>query len=288
MSTMMKGSEFVSRLGDSCKAVAKIVLLSRRATAPRRCEKKSDKVVILANGPSLKTTIEQYGAKLLELPTVAVNFMANTPQFAELRPDYYVLADPHFFRGTENENVASLWKALATVGWRMTLCVPASELARSRDLLARFGNGKSPELQLATFNFVGIEGFDWLENMAYSSGRAMPRPRNVLIPAIMTAMAAGYREIYLTGADHSWLETIRVTDANNVVSVQPHFYADSKTELKRSETEYRGYRLHDILKSFYTAFRSYHRLARYAATRNVSIYNATPSSYIDAFPRRGL
>ena len=284
----MKVSEFASKLGDSIKAVAKIALLSRNTVAPQHCGKPGDSIVILANGPSLKTTIAEHGDKLASMPTLAVNFMANTPSFAELKPDYYVLADPHFFNGTEHENVASLWRALATVDWKMTLSVPATELKRARDLLARFGGGKSSGLSLASFNFVGIEGFDWLENVAYGSGRAMPRPRNVLIPSIMTAIAAGYKEIYLTGADHSWLETIRVTDSNHVVSVQPHFYADSKKELSRSETEYKGYRLHDILMSFYTAFRSYHRLARWAARKGIVIYNATPGSFIDAFDRRGL
>ncbi len=285
---MMKASEFVSKAGDSLKAVAKMALLSRRTVAPRRCDKPCDSAVILANGPSLKTTIADCSDRIAAMPSVAVNFMANAPQFSVLKPDYYVLADPHFFKGIENENVASLWKSLAGVTWKMTLNVPASELAVTRRLLRRFGGSEQIGLSIATFNFVGIEGFDWLENLAYRSGMAMPRPRNVLIPAIMTAIRAGYKEIYLTGADHSWLETIRVTENNNVVSVQPHFYTDSKKELARSETEYKGYRLHDILLSFYTAFRSYHRLARYAAVRGVSIYNATPGSFIDAFPRKAL
>ena len=68
-----------------------------------------------------------------------------------------------------------------------------------------------------------------------------------------------------------------MNDNNNVVSVQPHFYADSKAELKRSETEYKGYRLHDILQSFYIAFRSYHTLRRYADRKGIRIYNSTPA-----------
>lgn len=104
----------------------------------------------------------------------------------------------------------------------------------------------------------------------------------------MCGIYAGYNEIYVTGADHSWMETLRVNDNNNVVSVQPHFYADSKAELKRSETEYKGYRLHDILQSFYIAFRSYHTLRRYADRKGINIYNSTPGSYIDAFQRKNL
>lgn len=282
----MKASEFMSCLGDSAKAIVKMAVQSRPTIAPRPCAKGGDSIIILGNGPSLKTTIADNGSKLASMPALAVNFMANAPQFREIRPDYYVLADPHFFTGTANANVEQLWRELASVDWPMTLSVPVSRLGCARRLLG--DANPNPNLTLATFNFVGIEGFAWLENMAFRRRIAMPRPRNVLIPAIMTAVAAGYRQIFLVGADHSWLETIRVTDENHVVSVQPHFYADSKTELKRSEAEYRGYHLHDILKSFYTAFRSYHTLRRYADSHGIAIYNATPGSYIDAFERRSL
>ncbi len=279
----MKASEFASCLGDTLKGTLKILMQSRSVKAPAPSAKGGDRVIILGNGPSLKETIDTYSSLLAMTPTVAVNFMANTPQFAMLKPDFYVLADPHFFNRTDQENVRTLWAAIAASTHNMTLCVPADMAARAEQLL-----GEAPRVSIATFNFVGVEGFTLFEDMAFNSGMAMPRPRNVLIPAIMAAIAAGYRDIYLTGADHSWLETIRVTDDNHVVSVQPHFYADSKTELNRSATEYKGYHLHDILKSFYTAFRSYHVLARYAATRGVRIYNATPGSYIDAFERKSL
>lgn len=282
MYMMMKVSEFVSCLGDSVKALVKMMLQSRRTIVPLPCAKGGDSIIILGNGPSLKDTLTRHAAEIVRRPVLAVNFMANAPQFNEIRPDYYVLADPHFFTGTGNANVDSLWRVLASVDWPMTLSVPVSRLRCARRLL---GDIKEGGLRLATFNFVGIEGFRWLEDMAFGSRLAMPRPRNVMIPAVMTAIAAGYKRIYLTGADHSWLETIRVTDRNHVVSVQPHFYADSKTELKRSESEYRGYHLHDILYSFYTAFRSYHTLRRYADLHGISIYNATPGSYIDAFDR---
>ena len=280
----MKASEFLSCVGDSAKALVKIALQSRRTIAPRPSAKGGDSIIILGNGPSLKDTLSCHGAEIAAKPSLAVNFMANAPQFREIKPDYYVLADPHFFTGSGNANVDSLWRELASVDWPMTLSVPVSKLAGTRRLL---GADANTCLRLATFNFVGIEGFHWLENIAFGRRLAMPRPRNVLIPAIMTAISAGYRHIFLTGADHSWLETIRVTDENPVVSVQPHFYADSKTELKRSEAEYRGYHLHDILHSFYTAFRSYHKLRRYADSHGISIYNATPGSYIDAFERCG-
>ena len=275
----MKVSEFADKLGNSLKAVVKMAVSSRPTVKPRRG--RGDDIVILANGPSLAATIEKRGAELARRDTLCVNFMANTPGMRQLKPDYYVLADPHFFNGIEHENVAQLWRNLASVDWPMTLLVPARRRGRAAELL-----GDAPCITLATFNFVGIEGFNWLENLAYGHGWAMPRPRNVLIPAIMAAISAGYKRIFIAGADHSWLETIHVDEDNNVISVQPHFYKDSEAETKRSVSEYRGYRLHDILQSFYIAFSSYHRLARFAASRGIEIFNSTPGSFIDAFSRR--
>lgn len=281
---MMKASELASKIGASLKTLVKIALLSRPTISPRPCVKGGDSIVVLGNGPSLNKTIESFGMKLKSMPTVAVNFMANAPQFKELRPDYYILADPHFFKGLENENVKNLWHELSRTEWPLTLCVPVKDLVKAKILIGCTNRN----ISFATFNFVGAEGFDFLEDMAFSRALAMPRPRNVLIPAIMCAISAGYKNIYVAGADHSWMETIRVTDENHVVSVQPHFYADSKAELKRSETEYKGYHLHDILLSFYIAFRSYHSLQRFAKKKGINIYNCTPGSYIDAFERKSL
>ena len=147
---------------------------------------------------------------------------------------------------------------------------------------------RAPGARIETFNAVGVEGPDAFCHAAFRRGLGMPRPRNVLIPAIMIAIKAGFKTIHLTGADHSWLRTIGVNDNNEVESIQPHFYADDKRELRRSAAEYRGYRLHDILQSFTVAFRSYHEIARFAAKEGVKIYNSTPGSFIDAFERRGL
>ena len=43
-----------------------------------------------------------------------------------------------------------------------------------------------------------------------------------------------------------------------------------------------------ILQSFYVAFRSYFTIARYASHRSVKIFNITPGSFIDAFPRLNI
>lgn len=282
MSTSKKGflHNALAKTGPSLKSMVKLALLSRTVRMPR-AEGKT--LVILANGPSLNDTIASSSEILRSLPTLAVNFAANAPVFFDLRPRYYVMADPVFFGPAEVANLRELRNNLARVDWPMTIFVPRKYV---NSLPAEIK--ANPSVSVAALNNVGVEGWQWLENLAYTRNLGMPRPRNVLIPAIMAAAGMGYTEIYLTGADHSWMKTISVDEENHVISVQPHFYKDGAEEQRRVDTTYRGLRLHDVVHSFYVAFSSYHTLARWAAHRGIRIYNSTPGSFIDAFQRRPL
>ncbi len=274
-----KIASFASRLGQTAKSIVKLLTQRRRATITKADADTSRPLIILANGPSLNQTIAESLPSLQAHPTLAVNFAANAPEFRTLRPRYYVLIDPHFFSATDDPNVTRLWDNLARVDWPMTLIVPA----RRRRLIPA-----SVNIDTLTVNDIAVEGFLPLENAAFARGWGMPRPRNVLIPSIMAAIAMGFKEIYLTGADHSWMKTISVDDNNRVVSIQPHFYKDNDKELARVRTDYLHRPLHTILDSFRIAFASYHTIARFAATRGIRIVNSTPGSYIDAFPRAPL
>lgn len=267
------------RLGRSLKSLVKIALKGRRPSVTK-ADRGDRRLIIMGNGPSLATNIAEDLELLQRSDTMAVNFAANAPEFESLRPDYYLLADPHFFsaHGTD-QNVDRMFDRINTlVTWPMTLYVPVG----SRPHVS------NPNVRVERFNMLGVEGFPALERMAYDRGLGMPRPRNVLIPAIMTGILAGYRHIDILGADHSWLRTLSVSDDNTVVSVQPHFYKDNDEEKERVTAVYRDVRLHDILLSFHIAFRSYHAIERYARARGVEICNCTPGSYIDAFKRKTL
>ena len=270
---------FADNLYNTIKGLGKISLLSRPAGRLRR-RVHGGRIIVMGNGPSLADTIAEHLDALTGSTTMAVNFAAISPDFFRIRPAYYVMADPHFFADSDEGNLGTLRQRLAEVDWPMTILVPAPMLRRARKL---YGG-----LTIEGFNAVGIEGFPAVSHLAFSARLAMPRPRNVLIPSIMLAIMLGYDEIVIVGADHSWMSSISVTDDNEVVSIQPHFYKDDEKETSRIRHEYRNYRLHDIVDSFAVAFRAYHHIAAYAATRGIKIYNATPGSYIDAFPRRSL
>ena len=271
----------MTNLAETLLTLGKVIVKSR-PVEKSDADHKGKRLVIMGNGPSLRDTLDESRGVLESHDTMAVNFAANTPEYFMLRPRHYILADPHFFKGEEldlkkDPNVETLWSNLRKTDWEMTLHVPA---------------GCRPavpyNVRVRHFNMTPAEGSDALCHALFRRGLAMPRPRNVLIPAIMEGIRDGYSEIWLVGADHTWPHTLYVDDLNRVVSVQPHFYEDNRKELDRVAAEYAGIHIHDVLGSMTVAFRSYHDIRRYADREGVGIFNATPGSLIDAFTRRSL
>lgn len=280
MGKIEKISAGMLAFAQSLASLAKVALLSRRPSVAVTAGK-DEELVVLGNGPSLNDTVADHSDFLASRRLLAVNFAANTPLFRQLKPDYYVLADPHFFNPQGNPAVTALWDAIASADWRMTLMVPVKAAVPDRV-------ASNVNVSVERYNLTPVEGCRWLNHALFRAGLGMPRPRNVLIPSLMLAIAAGFKTVYVAGADHSWMKTISVDDDNHVVSIQPHFYKDSDNEHARVRKDYMNYPLHQIVYSFYVAFRSYHTLQAYAKSRGVSIYNITPGSFIDAFPRKKI
>lgn len=282
---MAKLQDILYQTWQTSLSVVKILLQSRPCDKVAKVAD-TDELVILGNGPSLNDTMQHHSDFLKSKHLLAVNFAANTPMFTELKPCYYMLTDPVFFTRMELDNVQELWSNFTDkVTWNMTLFVPVKMRHKGGWLVKVEANEK---IKLVTYNMTPVEGFHWFEDFAYTHRMGMPRPRNVLIPSLMQAVAMCYRTVYLAGADHSWLKTLSVDDDNRVVSIQPHFYKDAKSEEERVRVDYMKITLHEVLESMCIAFRTYHKIQRYAQKRGARIINITPNSYIDAFPKTKL
>ncbi|MDE6668941.1 MAG: hypothetical protein K2K26_04555 [Muribaculaceae bacterium] len=283
-----KTAASLSRLTGSAASLLKVALRSRRVPA-LKTEVRVRPLTVMGNGPSLRGVLEGDRAVLRDCDLMAVNFAPNTSAFFELKPQYLVLADPHFFNvSAENSdsNVVRLWENLHRVNWPLQLLVPVRFTSVARVLAYGAGQHKeNDKLQIKTFNTTPAEGVRSVSHWLFDRGLAMPRPRNVLIASLMLGIWLGYKDIRIVGADHTWSQSLWVDEMNRVVSVQPHFYEDKKDELDRVAAEYAGYHLHDILRSLTVAFESYHHIAAYAVRHGVKITNLTPGSMIDAFPR---
>ena len=263
-------------------SMVKILLQSKWSTRFPSQFSNLDELLILANGPSLNKTIEDGNDFLKGKTLLAVNFFVNSPRFTELRPELYLIADPLFWLVPEKRQ--QLFGGLAEkTTWPMTLFIPRRALKNKewKPLL-----GGNAQIKIVVYNTTPIEGFQGFCNWVFHKGWGVPRPHNVLIPSIAVGLRLQFKKIYLTGADHSWLPEIRVTDDNVVLMHQKHFYdqGTSKADTVKQENLQSAH-IYTILYHMYVSFKSYHILEAYAQWLGKEIINITPGSYIDAFRR---
>lgn len=269
-------------LWQSLLSVVKIVLQSKLVTRLPGHFSNPDELLILANGPSLKRTVEESADFVRGKTLLAVNFCVTSPMFEQLKPELYLIADPLFWIVPEKREQLFRMMAEKTT-WDMNFLVPARALKNKewQPLLA--GN---PHIRLYIYNTTPIEGFQGFCNWIFSKGWGVPRPHNVLIPSIAMGIRLPFKKIYLAGADHSWLPEITVTDDNVVLMHQKHFYDQNKSKAATvTQENLHSARLYTILYHMYVAFKSYFVLEDYARSRGKEVINVTPGSYIDAFKR---
>ena len=272
-------------LQQSMLSAVKVALLSRRPSKLPQSFRNSKEIVILANGPSLNATVENHRDFLQDKTLLAVNFSVLSPMFGELRPELYLIADPLFWLVDEKRE--SLFGNLAQkTQWPMHLFVPSRALGDKKWRKMIEGN---PNISLHIYNATPIEGFRGVERFAFKHGMGVPRPHNVLIPSIAMALRMPFEKVYVAGADHSWLHEITVTDDNEVLMHQKHFY-DTKTSKADTvkQENLNAAHLHTILYHMHVAFKSYFTLRDFAKSLGKEVINITPGSFIDAFPRMKL
>ena len=281
MGKLDKLKDWGGNLEQTLMSLVKIPLFSRRPT-PLPGNKEDAELVILANGPSLTSTVEGHRSFLEGKSLMAVNLFVSSPLFTELRPSLYIIADPLFWLVDEKREAVFGGLAEKTT-WPLQLFVPARALSdpKWRPMVERNTN-----ITVRIYNTTPVEGFPAFERWAYRNGLGMPRPHNVLIPAIATALRMHFKRIYLAGADHSWLPEITVTDDNEVLMHQKHFYdkGSSKADTVKKEN-LDSARLHTILYHMHVAFKAYFTLRKYAEKLGKEVINITPGSFIDAFKR---
>ncbi|MDE5791363.1 MAG: hypothetical protein K2H96_09070 [Muribaculaceae bacterium] len=282
MGKLDKIAEWGANLEQTFLSLVKIPLLSRRPSPLPDLRGCGNELVILATGPSLSSTVQQHREFLDSKTLLAVNLFATSPIFSELRPELYIIADPLFW--IVDEKREAVFGSLARkTEWPLHLFVPARALSdpKWRPIVE-----KNPNITVHIYNTTPVEGFFSFEKWVYRKGLGMPRPHNVLIPAIATALRMPFKKIYLAGADHSWLPEITVNDDNEVLMHQKHFYDrdSSKADTVKKENLDSAH-LHTILYHMHVAFKAYFILRDYALTLGKEVINITPGSFIDAFKR---
>lgn len=287
---MLKIIEFLSNLILSFKSLFKIAIGSK--CFPQKyfsVQNNHKEIVILANGPSLNDTLTFRRQLLDNKKLIAVNAFSISSLYEELKPDYYVIADPQFWINNPNEGINEIRdKMLDAISlktsWPLSMFIPYE--ARNKATLIKLLSSNKNICPIY-YNKTTIKGFRHFVNCCFKFGLGIPRPQNVLAPSIIFAINLGFKKIYIVGADHSWHETLAIDNDNRLCISQYHFYDKGKVELKPINDIFTGKpnHIYQQFESLAITFRNYHIIEKYAQYRNVKIYNASEKSYIDAFER---
>ncbi len=282
---------FITDLVLTLLSILKILLLSSRGVKRLKREEKVSDCIVLGNGPSLKETLNQHLELIQQRDCVCVNFFWKSEYYTLVKPRYYMISSANYWAtgkiDQNNEGRLQTFNAIAEkTDWDMTLYVPAvakkhSSWRKKLDL--------NPHISIMYVNITPIDGFFTFVNWALKRNLGLPRPHNVLVPAIKTSIDVGYKNIYVVGADHSWLKDLFVAKDNQVYLTHKHFY-DKKTlpNVMYEGTTNEVWNIANVLMKFVYSFQSYYVLNRYAPKQGSKVYNATPESYIDAFERKPL
>jgi hypothetical protein len=262
--------------------------MSGRENIPEAGAKKQ--LLILGNGPSLTQSILDQKKLISESELMAVNHLSRSDVFVELKPSVLVLTPIEFWDHAHDvflkeEFLKTAEPIINNTDWKLSIIAP-STAKHCTEALAYFKQNRN--ITIYFVNMTPIDGHQGIANWIMKNRLGLPRPHNVLIPSIVIGVNQGYEKIFLVGADHSWIPGVRVTEKNEVVMVQKHFYDEKDAKEKAMyNAKSKGFdrKLHEVLQKFMYAFKSYFIIDAFAKSVGCSIINLTPDSFIDAFDR---
>ena len=253
----------------------------------------SCRVAILGNGPSLGEQLPRLieRREWEQTDVMAVNFFALGEEFEVVRPKFYVISDPMFFRAAgRSQRVEALYKALAErVDWPMTLYVQYYNPERF-DYAEAIGH--NPNIRIVRFHTTVFHGFRNVEFWCYRRGLGSGNFGTVVQNCEFIAMLLGYRTIDLYGVDHTLLEGLTVDDENRLCRIKSHYYDSAPAVAEpiyvNATTPPRPYTMSSYLAETAELFRGHEVLRDFANEQGVRIINRTRGSMIDAYEREPL
>lgn len=250
----------------------------------------SRRLAVLGNGPSLRGEMQRIidAANGGGTDMMAVNFFALGEEFTAIRPQYYVLSDPQFFRKAgRSQRVEALYRALGEkVDWPMTLYVQFYNPERF-DYSAAVGH--NPAIRIVRFHTTVFHGFRPVEFWCYRHGLGSGNFGTVVQNGEFIGLLLGYRHIDLYGVDHTLLDGLTVDDSNRLCRVQSHYYdpapAAPEPIFVNATDPPQPYTMHTYLAETAELFRGHEVLRDYARSIGARIVNRTHGSMIDAYDR---
>jgi len=246
------------------------------------------KCIILANGPSLKKDLPCILEQAETSEFYVLNYFAYDDSFYKLKPRFYTLCDPIFWKSGLNVDVeqdnALLFERLLSVDWEMYLICMSAGKRKISSLLNANKNIKIISVRPVWFDIKS----ESIINFLYKYKLARPKFINVAVLALWHSINNGNTHIQIYGADFSFFKDFYVDpNTNNVYSSFSHFSLNTvgQDNAYNKYKDNRRKKMHQRLHQAYSAFYQMYLLSRYAKSINVSIVNRSTDSYIDCFDR---
>ena len=237
----------------------------------------NNKVIVLANGPSLLDSYEYFVNNISNVDFVCLNNMVFTELYSTIKPCYYVLADPVYWL----ENNYTIDEIVKKTNWDISIFVPSKFYNKSKALTRL-----NMYIKIYPFNTVVVSSFKKINYFCYKTNLGIPLNTTVLVSAIYLMLNSGYRIIELFGADHTWTKTLSVNDENKVVICDSHYYGTKASPWVKANGL--NFTISEILYAFSNMFRGHELLNEYAMYIGAQIFNCTKDSFIDAYPKKIL
>lgn len=251
-----------------------------------------DKLVVIGNGPSLNDSIKEQKNAIIANDCIVVNQFCKTDYYTEIKPKYYLLADPAYFCDIVNltsglkDIVLSLREKLVSkTTWDIYLIVPSSA-ERSEFLKAI---KKNSFIHVYFYNTVNVVFPTSLQKKyeSWDNNLISPPAQTCINTCVWLGIFLRYKKIYLIGADTTWIELLHVDqETNELYTIDSHFYGEKKVVLYADNEGKVPQKLHDELNCISRALSAYWDLKGYADYAGVKVFNASKYSLIDAFERK--
>lgn len=243
-------------------------------SAFNNCAQK-DRVFIIGNGPSLK----DLDFTLFDNEDVfTVNDIANAKDFEKLNIKYHFWADPAYF----NEKYAHIYRELMikTINHHSK---PICFVACSLD---------NPQIKMIndTNSIIRYPNLGYVKKPYLFPRLDKPSPGfyNVIQYAMLTAIAMGYKKIYLLGCEQTSIFEVLNTRLNRKYDVDSHGYDISNDKEKMLYDSCVSYSVSFYLECFVKIFKGFEYLDEISKYNNVAIYNCTDRSLLETYPKANL
>jgi hypothetical protein len=248
-----------------------------------------NKIMLLANGPSLKNDISSVIKESSVSEVYVLNYFAVTEYFDEIKTENYVLTDRMFWNENANDDIKKdneeLFLLLNKVDWKMNIICPDSGYKSISDRLAQ-----NIYIKVLKVHSVNIEFKNEKINLfALNKNIITPHFINGLVMVLWHAMHQKKQDIEIYGADFSLFKEYYIDQkTNELFNTASHFYKNTEAQNNASYKYPNEPKkmMHTRIYQQWSSFYQMYLLSKLAKIRNIKVTNFSSNSFLDCFERK--